>query len=122
MPECCSHIATHLAEPYKSCFLHIYERMREKSGMVFGQVFQEELSACLKEVPLTEGDKKIFFTLFSDSENGYGDKSMQIRAIEQNKELLQHVISRLEQENTEKCRMAVGLGVMSGLLLLVILI
>lgn len=120
LPECCNQISGRLAEPYSSCFRCIYDRMRENTGVVFGQMFQEEMKACLNGLPLTEEDKNHFLSLFS--ENGFEDESMQIRTIEQSKELLQHTITGLEQENTEKCRMAVGLGAMSGLLLLIVLL
>ena len=120
LPESCNHIADRLKEPYQSCFARIYERMRENTGVVFGQVFREEMEACLAGLPLKEEDKKCFLTLFPD--NGYVDESMQIRTIEQSKELLQHTIGELERENAEKCRMAVGLGAMSGLLLLIVLV
>lgn len=119
LPECCNHIAGHLAEPYGSCFVRIYDRMRENTGIVFGQVFREEMKGCLDSLPLKYEDKNRFLLLFPD--NGFEDESMQIRTIEQNKELLQHTITALERENTEKCRMAVGLGAMSGLLLIIVL-
>lgn len=122
LPECCNHIAGHMPEPYRSCLIRIYERMREMSGIVFGQVFREEMKVCLETLPVTEGDRNCFLELFSDGDGGYEDGSMQIRTIEQSRELLQHTINGLERENAEKCRMAVGLGAMSGLLLLVILI
>ncbi len=120
LPECCIHIAGHVSEPYSSYFVHIYERMRENRGEMFGEVFGENMEECLGLLPLTEEDKRIFLSLFSDS--GFEDEGMQIRSIEQSKEQLQHTISTLETENTEKCRMAVGLGAMSGLLLLVVLL
>lgn len=120
LPECCSHIAERVSEPYKSGFVHIYERMRDNRGEMFGQVFQEVMGECLKGLPLTEEDTKQFLSLFSD--NGFEDEEMQIRSIEQSKELLQQTSGRLEKENAEKCRMAVGLGAMGGLLIVIILL
>ena len=43
------------------------------------------------------------------------------RLNEQSMELLGSTEERLERENAEKCRMAVGLGAMSGMLLILIL-
>lgn len=120
LPECCGHIAKRLQEPYSSCFSRIYDSMLENTGMVFGQVFRENMQECLDKLPLAKEDRKCFLSLFG--ENGFEEESMQIRSIEQSKELLQHTIARLEGENTEKCRMAVGLGAMSGLLLVILLI
>lgn len=120
LPECCNGIAECVGEPYSSCFGVIYERMRENTGEVFGQVFREEMKPCLDKLPLAEEDKNRFLAMFADQ--GFVDENMQIREIEQNKELLQQKTAELERENREKCRMAVGLGMMSGLLLVIVLI
>ncbi len=112
-------MAERLSEPYGSSFGRIYHRMRQNAGDKFGQVFREEMQRCLKGLPITEEDKSQFLSLFDHK--GYEDELMQIRTIEQSMELLQHTIGQLERENREKCRMAVGLGAMSGLLLLVVL-
>ncbi len=120
LPESCLRIGGRLQEPYQSCFMQIYEKMCENTGEVFGHVFGEKMKSCLDALPLTEADKKAFLSIFSD--NGFEDERMQIRSIEQSKELLQHTIERLEKENVEKCRMAVGLGAMSGLLILIVLL
>jgi len=119
LPECCKNIAGHFPEPYADCLNQIHNRMRENSGMVFSHVFCEEMQRGLEGLPITAEDKKCFLAMFSDK--GYGDEAMQIRSIEHSEELLHHTITQLERENKEKCKMAVGLGAMSGLLLLVVL-
>lgn len=120
LPECCFHIAKRLKEPYKSSLNGIYARMLENTGVMFAHVFREHMKECLDKLPLSADDRKSFLTLFG--ENEFEDESMQIRSIEQCRELLQHTVSRLEKENMEKCRMAVGLGAMGGLLLIIILV
>lgn len=114
------HISKRLQEPYRSSFIHIYEEMSENTGVGFGQVFGEHMGDCLRELPVTEEDKTVFLSLFPES--GFEDNNMQVRTIEQSGELLLHTIERLDKENVEKCRMAVGLGAMSGLLLLIVLL
>lgn len=120
LPECCGQIAGRLAEPYGNCFGQIYNRMAENTGVMFGQVFREEMEECMKGLPLVQEDKNCFLDLFN--ENGFEDERMQIRSIEQCRERLINASERLERENAEKCRMAVGLGAMSGLLLVIILV
>lgn len=119
LPECCRRIAEHFEEPYADCLMEIYNRMRENTGIIFGAVFREEMQKSLEGLPLKAEDKKGFLSMFSDK--GYEDEGMQIRSIEHSKELLYHTVEKLERENGEKCKMAVSLGAMSGLLLLVIL-
>lgn len=113
-------IAKRLKEPYGSCLIHIYDQMQENTGVGFGQVFRENMEACLSQLPVTEEDKAHFLSLFPDS--GFEDDSMQIRTIEQSRELLLNTVRELERENAGKCRMAVGLGAMSGLLLVIVLL
>lgn len=120
LPECCRQIAGRLPNPYKQYLLHIYDKMQENTGVIFGQVFSEYMGTCLEQLPIKEEDRKNFLCVFSDQ--GFQDEGMQIRSIEQSKELLEHTISKLEAENSEKCRMAVGLGAMSGLLIVIVLL
>lgn len=119
LPDCCIHISKRLREPFKATFVDIYEKMSENTGEGFGQVFREKMKECLDGLPVTKEDQNCFLSLFPES--GFEDDAMQIRTIEQSRELLRHTVDRLEKEITEKCRMAVGLGAMSGLLLLIVL-
>lgn len=120
LPECCTHIAKRLQEPYRDCFEKIYADMQENTGVMFEQVFRERMGECLAKLPLIKEDRNRILSLFG--EHGFEEEKMQIRRIEQSKELLEGTIGRLERENAEKCKMAVGLGAMSGLLLLIILL
>lgn len=120
LPECCIHISGRLPEPYRGSMVRIHNRMLENTGICFGQVFVEEMMECLALLPVTEEDRQHFLSPFPA--NGFEDERMQIRIIEQSRELLGHTISVLEKENREKCRMAVGLGAMGGLLLLIVLL
>jgi len=77
------------------------------------------MSAGLDELPLHGEDREAFLQFAS--EEGYMDGQMQLLAIRRSRERLENTARRLEQENTEKCRMAVGLGAMGGLLLILVL-
>lgn len=120
LPECCKRIGERQPEPIGGAFLQIYRCMQEKPGESFTGVFCEIMEECLQNLPITKQDKEDFLT-FAVGQS-YEDGSMQLRTIERSKELLEVTVRRLEKENTEKCRMAVGLGAMSGLLLVVILL
>lgn len=120
LPECCKHIGDRCQEPLRSCFLEIYQRMQENMGEGFQEVFCDKMEACLKEVPIT-GEDKDNFLAFAKGKS-FEDGRMQLRTIERSKELLGNTIESLARENGEKCRMALGLGAMSGLLLVIILL
>ncbi len=89
-------------------------------GVSFGEVFREEMEKTLSTLPLKESDREDFLAF--TWQTGFMDSQMQLRAIEQSIELLRLTGEKLQQENAEKSRMAVGLGAMGGLLLILILI
>ena len=119
LPECCSHIAGGLSEDFRAAFLEVGRRMEENLGASFGEVFGEEMEKVLERLPLSSEDRAHF--LGFAARTGYSDSQMQMREIEQSRELLRDTRKKLETENAEKCRMAVGLGAMGGLLVILVL-
>lgn len=53
---------------------------------------------------------------------GYADETMQIKSIELSRQGLEHTADMQQREITQKCRLSVGLGAMSGLLILLLLV
>lgn len=119
LPECCRHAAAQLSEPFAGTLRQVEKRMRENTGAGFAEVFRECLSEPIKSLPLKPEDRAAFFRFLS--ETGFMDRQMQLRVIEQSRELMTGTVEKLERENAEKCRMAVGLGAMGGLLLILVL-
>lgn len=119
LPECCSRMARYLEEPFRQAFVRIGGIMEENTGASFGNVFRQEMEGTLRSLPLKEEDREDFFRF--TTQTGFMDGQMQLRAIEQSAERLQSTQEKLERENAEKCRMAVGLGAMGGLLLILVL-
>lgn len=119
LPECCGHISRYLTPPFDGAFRKIGSRMEENTGISFGEVFREEMDGILEKLPLREQDRENFlkFTL----QTGFADSQMQLRSLEQAMEQLAATEEQLVRENEEKCRMAVGLGAMGGLLLILVL-
>lgn len=120
LPECCKRIGERVKQPYSMAFWSIYQKMEENTGDSFAEIFCSQMEKCLMQFPLSSQDREQFLS-FAEG-NSFGDGSMQIRSIERSRELLQITVKNLERENAEKCRMAVGLGAMSGLLLIIILL
>lgn len=118
LPECCNHIAEGLSADFETAFLAVGRRMEENMGTSFGEVFREEMEKALKNLPLQQDDRENFLRFAVRT--GYSDSQMQLREIEQSAELLRTTEKKLERENAEKCRMAVGLGAMGGLLLVLV--
>lgn len=119
LPECCRNAGRYLQKPFSDIFYRISDKMDRDEGATFCEVFREEMLPELKQQPLKEEDVEHFLRF--TNQTGFADGQMQLRALEQSMELLRNTEEKLERENAEKCRMAVGLGAMSGLLLVLIL-
>ena len=119
MGECCLHMQKQLPEPYRSCFERLNEKLQKADGESCGKIFRTVLEEGMRELPLQKEDRETFFQFMP--ENGYMDGQMQLLSIQRSRALLEGTIENLEKENTEKCRLALGLGAMSGMLLVLIL-
>ena len=77
LPECCSHLAADLQEPFREAFGEVGRRMEENLGASFGEIFREEMESVLALLPLQEEDREHF--LGFASRTGYSDSQMQLR-------------------------------------------
>lgn len=118
LPECCRQLTERVEEPYQSCFWGIYEAACLNQGESFGELCREYLEKDLKELVVDKADKERFISCFTKC--GFAEGMMQLRTIEQTKEELEERLQGLSQENTSKCRLALSLGAMSGLLLVIL--
>lgn len=108
-----------LPEPFKSCFERLNAKLQEADGESCGKIFRTVLWEGMQELPLQQADKEAFLQFIPES--GYMDGQMQLLSIQRSRALLEAAIEKLEKENGEKCRLALGLGAMSGMLLVLIL-
>ena len=120
LPECCGHIARYLPSPFNGTFSKIRSRMEENTGISFGEVFREEMREVLETLPLKTQDIENFLRF--TTQTGFADGQMQLRTIEQSMELLHVTEEQQEGEYMQRCKMAVGLGAMGGLLLILVLV
>lgn len=120
LPECCKEIAARVDGPFKDALRQIYCVCHNEPGGVFQEVFQEQMMQTFEKMPLKREDREIFLAPFCGQ--GYVDGQMQLKSIEQSLAQIQDTIRILSEEQREKCRMAVGLGVMSGMLLIIIMV
>lgn len=119
LPECCRHIALQLPASFCKAMQEVDERMSRNDGETFTSVFCECMRNPLKELPLREEDREDFLGFVYES--GFMDGQMQLQTLERSCKLLADTTERLQKENVEKCRIAVGLGAMGGLLLILVL-
>lgn len=108
-----------LRDPFKSCFEELDKRLREADGESCGKIFRSVLEDRMRELPLQQADREAFLQFIP--EDGYVDGELQLISIQRSRAMLESTIGKLERENGEKCRLALGLGAMSGVLLILIL-
>lgn len=120
LPECCRQVAGNMEEPYRSSLFALYESVGVKKEVDFSSGWHREMSKCMISIPLTTKEKEMVLGFVSSE--GLSDVQMQIRAIEQYRDMIDGNIKKRESEFSKQGRMMTGLGVMSGLLLIVILL
>lgn len=120
LPECCRRIGAVSKAPYGEALTLVFEAMQEDAGTSFYEKWKENMDKALSELPLETEERRIFSELAENS--GIADNLMQLKVLEQRRDLLDVSIKNREENLDKQCRMASGLGVMSGLLLAVLLI
>lgn len=120
LPECCFHLAERVEEPYQSCFRGIYEASCSNQGESFGEICQSYWERGLLSMVVAQEDKTRFLACFQQS--GFAEGRMQLRVLEQTKEELEGRLEVLSKEKESRCKLALSLGTMSGLLLVILFI
>ena len=98
----------------------VYREYAEAGGTGFLEIAGESFRRQLEALPLKKEEIDQFL-IFAGKE-GYADETMQIRAMELSKEGLERTATAQQREITQKCRLAVGLGAMSGMFLVILLL
>ena len=118
LPECFRQLAHRLEEPYQSVFTELFRTFEKDTGETFDIMFGHAMAECLERTPLGKEEKETFLEFAGNL--GYEDAGLQLGSMEQYKERLKQLLGRLEGEVAGKGKMAMGLGVLGGLLLIVI--
>lgn len=119
LPECCLRVSERVDEPYRQILYDIYAQSSENMGESFGEVCEKIWGEGLLRENASKEDKRLFTDCFV--KNGYEEDIMQLRVMEQTKTELEKKVVLLETELASRCRLALSLGTMSGLLLIILL-
>jgi len=120
LPECCRQIGKNMEEPYKSSLHRVYELSGLQNEMDFCTCWRQELNICLEKIPISSKEKEMVLGFVTNE--GLSDYQMQLRSIEQYRDMIDSNIKKREAEVQKQGKMMTGLGIMSGLLLIVILL
>ncbi len=120
LPEACRQVGLRLEEPFQSSLLRIYEQADSRGMEDFGSAWRQEMGSLVDGLPFSGKEKEMVLG-FADS-GSLSDCRMQIRVIEQYRDMIDSSARMREMQLQKQGRMATGLGIMSGLLLVVILL
>lgn len=120
LAQCCLQVAKRTQEPFRQSFMQVYERMLQNGGESFEEICEGGLKEGLKDIAAKAEDKEIFIQCFSKA--GFQEDILQLRMIEQGKRQLEDRLCVMEGEAASKYKLALGMGVMSGLLLIILLL
>lgn len=120
LPACCREIAGRVAEPYQGAFEDICKEYEEGVDVSFQELFAARMEQEFRKLPLKKEDYNCFLSPFRG--RGFQDGQMQLKSLEQCLAQLKTYVDRQSGEIRDKSRMSVGLGVMSGLLLVIIMV
>lgn len=120
LPEACLRISGRVKEPYSSAFAAIHKEMLFNDGQSFSAVWVKHMKSCLQSMMIAEEDKKVFLEFGNCA--GYMDGQMQAQTMEQYMHRLDISVGRMEKDISDKCRVAMTLSVMGGLMLVILLI
>lgn len=120
LPECCRQIGRQRKDRLGEICTEVYREYVEAEDAGFLELAEKSFRRQLRTLPLKKEDIEEFLR-FAEKE-GYADETMQIKSIELSRQGLEHTADMQQREIAQKCRLSVGLGAMSGLLLLLLLV
>ncbi len=120
LPECCRQIGGKVNHPYRDALLKINKEVLKNDGRSFYEIWKNCMASALMELPVTKQEREVFMNFCSNT--NHTDNLMQIKTLEQYRDILESYIKNRENNLEKQGRLATGLGIMSGLLLAVILV
>lgn len=116
--ECCGQIAGRVDNPFRNVLVEIAEEMQKSNGNSLKQAGQMSFEKHFKRLVVSEKEKEEFMACFTHE--GFEDEGMQIQSILRGRQELEGAMQELNESLNSRCRLAISLGTMSGLLLVVL--
>lgn len=120
MPEICLLFSQCMAEPYRTGFFEIFQRLNENDGSTLAAVWRVQMDACMADLPLKEEEKDILRNL--PEHTGIMDETMQAVDVGQSLDFLTEHIRLAEAEYENKTKVIMSISVMTGLFLVILLL
>lgn len=118
MAESCEQIAKRVENPFQGGLQEIACEMKHNAGSSLGQVSRSSLEKHLKRLVVSQKEKEEFIGCFVNE--GFEEEGMQIQSILRGRQELEAALDERKESLSSRCRLAISLGTMSGLLLVVL--
>ena len=120
LPEICLILAELNDGCYKTHFRRIYERTQMERAAAFPEVWEEEMKACLEDLPLREDEKSTVEEL--PKTLNFRDGSGQAGRIGQAESFLEGRYRQAEEACGNRSKMIRSVSILTGLLLAILLL
>lgn len=120
MPQIFENISDKIKAPLGDMLKSISRRMQHSQGGILSEIWQQEATLCLSDVPFTKRQKEGLLR-FPEC-MGMIDGEGQAKALQHRIEELDGWITGQEKEADEKSRVIMSLGIGAGLLLIIVLL
>lgn len=120
LPEICLLFGQCMEEPYRTAFLSIYRKLEENDGTDLNRIWEEQLGACMKELPLWKEEKDILQNI--PEYLGILDEKQQAADIGQSLDFLSVRIAKAESGYENQARVTMSISVMAGIFLVILLL
>ena len=98
--------------------MRLQKKWEKNAGNSLGQVSRASFDRHLKKLMVSEKEKEEFIACFA--QEGFEEGCMQIQSILRGRQELETAMQELSGTLNSRCRLAISLGTMSGLLLVVL--
>ena len=118
-PELCRKTEGHMKPPFSKLLQDVYREAEENTGKAFPKIWEEQVEKHFEQFGLKKEDKGFLAELSYSI--GHADKELAEQAITERMEALNHVITKMETQMSEREKMIMSLGSMGGLLIVILL-
>lgn len=120
LPEIFRIVGDKMRAPFGEKLLSVSSRMTFESGEDFCDIWNNEMSECIREIPLTNPQKELLLKF--PQWTGMNEKLGQANALERHIEELESLISQMEKEERNKNKVIMSLGIAAGFFMVIILL
>lgn len=120
LPEICLIMAEYCNESYQPFFNQIYEQVCKGSGIPLEHIWEQQMSQCLHDTPLSDEEKDVLRKLPKNM--GMQEERLQAESIGRSKELLVRNCRKAEDAYENKAKMILSVSALTGVFLTILLL